>query len=159
MIFSIRRYLGAVFVWMLLLCQPVSAKDLMLGPLQFRATVESLSSSGAYLSITNHGEVADRLLDVTSDLARKTELHEVKISSGVMKMRPVIGGIKIPAGKTVDLVPGGYHVMLMGLKEPLHSNSTYEITFVFQRAGKIAVKGMAKLPANLTGLNFPIMHK
>lgn len=159
MIFLNRRHLGALFAFIILLGNPVLAGDLMLGPLQFRATVEGLLSSGAYLSIKNNGEVADRLLDVTSDLAHKTELHEIKISNGVMKMRQVIDGIKIPAGETVDLKPGGYHVMLMSLKAPLYANNIFEITLIFESAGNITVKGMAKRPADLAIVDSSILPK
>ena len=95
------------------------ASEIMFGPLQFRATVGSMSSSAAYVSIMNHGKMADRLLDATSNLARKTELHLMEMDNGVMKMRPVEDGIDIPAGKTIHLAPGGYHVMLIGLNAPL----------------------------------------
>ena len=159
MIFLNRRHLGVFFAFIILLGNPVLAGDLMLGPLQFRATVEGLPSSGAYLSIKNNGEVADRLLDVTSDLAHKTELHEMKISNGVMKMRQVIDGIEIPAGETVDLKPGGYHVMLMSLKAPLYANNTFKITLIFKSAGNIIVKGIAKRPADLAIVDSSIMHK
>ena len=159
MLFLNLHHLGTVSVLLLLLGQPVLASDLIFSQLQFRATVENLPSSGAYLSIKNDGEAAERLLDVTSDLARKTELHEMKISNGIMKMRRVIGGIEIPAGETVNLTPGGYHVMLMGLKAPLHANSIFQITLIFKSAGKIIIKGIAKQPADLMFADPIIMHK
>ena len=93
--------------------------------------------------------MADRPLDATSNLARKTELNLMEMDNGVMKMRPVEGGIDLPAGKTIQLAPGGYHVMLVGLNAPLVADSMFEITLVFQNAGKQTIKGMAMLPSDL----------
>ena len=144
-----RMSLFAFFAALVGMAQPVVASEIMFGPLQFRATVGSMSSSAAYVSIMNHGKMADRLLDATSNLARKTELHQMEMDNGVMKMRPVEGGIDLPAGKTIHLAPGGYHVMLIGLNAPLTADSIFEITLVFQNAGEKTIKGMAMLPSDL----------
>ena len=144
-----RMSLFAFFAAHVGMAQPVVASEIMFGPLQFRATVGSMSSSAAYVSIMNHGKMADRLLDATSNLARKTELHQMEMDNGVMKMRPVEGGIDLPAGKTIHLAPGGYHVMLIGLNAPLTADSIFEITLVFQNAGEKTIKGMAMLPSDL----------
>ena len=144
-----RMSLFAFFAALVGMAQPVVASEIMFSSLQFRATVGSMSSSAAYVSIMNHGKMADRLLDVTSNLARKTELHQMEMDNGVMKMRPVEGGIDLPAGKTIHLAPGGYHVMLIGLNAPLTADSIFEITLVFQNAGEKTIKGMAMLPSDL----------
>ena len=144
-----QNLLFMLFAVVLMTGQPVLANEIMFGPLQFRATVGSMPSSAAYLSITNHGQMADRLVYVTSNLARKTELHKMEMDNGVMRMRQVEGGIDLPAGKTIHLLPGGYHVMLIGLNTPLTANSIFEITLVFQNAGEKTLKGMAMLPADL----------
>ena len=144
-----QKLLLPFFAALLVIRQPVSASEIMFGPLQFRATVGSMSSSAAYVSIMNHGKMADRLLDATSNLARKTELHLMEMDNGVMKMRPVEGGIDLPAGKTIHLAPGGYHVMLIGLNAPLTADSNFEITLVFQNAGEKTIKGVAMLPSDL----------
>ena len=144
-----QKLLFVFFMAVLLMRQPVLASEIMFGPLQFRATVGSMSSSAAYVSVMNHGKMADRLLDATSNLARKTELHLMEMDNGVMRMRPIKGGIELPAGKTIHLAPGGYHVMLMGLKAPLTAGSTFEITLVFQNAGEKTIKGVAMLPSDL----------
>ena len=138
-----------LFAELLVIGQAVSASEIMFGPLQFRATVGSIANSAAYVSIMNHGKMADRLVGATSNLARKTELHKMEMDNGVMEMRQVEGGIDLLAGKTIHLLPGSYHVMLIGLNTPLTANSIFEITLVFQNAGKKTVKGMAMLPADL----------
>ena len=139
----------ALFTALVGVSQLVVASEIMFGPLQFRATVGSMSSSAAYVSIMNRGKMADRLLDATSNLARKTELHLMEMDNGVMKMRPVEDGIDIPAGKTIHLAPSGYHVMLIGLNAPLTADSMFEITLLFQNAGEKTIKGMAMLPSAL----------
>jgi copper(I)-binding protein len=144
----LQRVFAAVFMGLMML-SPAMASDLMFGSLQFRATVGSMPSSAAYLSITNHGAMDDRLLAVESSLARKTELHTMEVTNGVMKMRQIDGGIAIPAGKTIELAPGGFHVMLIGLKAPLNGGQNYQITLVFEKAGKVELTGLAKRPADV----------
>ena len=102
-----QRIFSAVFMGLMML-SPAVASDIMFGTLQFRATIGSVPSSAAYLSITNHGVTAGRLLAVESLLARKTELHTMDFTNGVMKMRQVEGGIAILAGKTTELAPVGF---------------------------------------------------
>ena len=145
---GLQRIFAAVFMALMML-SPVMASDLMFGALQFRATIGSMPSSAAYISITNHGDMADRLLAVESSLALKTELHTMDVSNGVMKMRQIDGGIAIPAGKTIQLAPGGFHVMLIGLKAALNADETYQVTLRFEKAGKVKLTGLAKRPADL----------
>jgi copper(I)-binding protein len=144
----LQRVFAAGFMGLMML-SPAMASDLMFGTLQFRATIGSMPSSAAYLSITNHGAMADRLLAAESSLSRKTELHTMEITNGVMKMRQIDGGIDIPAGATIQLAPGGFHVMLIGLKAPLTVDENYDVTLVFETAGKVKVTGLAKRPADL----------
>jgi periplasmic copper chaperone A len=145
---GLQRIFAAVLMGLMVL-SPAMASDLMFRALQFRATVGSMPSSAAYLSITNHGAMADQLLAVESGLARKTELHTMEVKNGVMKMRQIDGGIAIPAGKIIHLAPGGFHVMLIGLKAPLNAEENYQVTLVFEKAGKIKLTGIAKRPADL----------
>ena len=144
---GLQRIFTAVFMGLMML-SPAMASDLMFGALQFRATIGSMPSSAAYLSITNHGGMADRLLAVESSLARKTELHTMDVTNGVMKMRQIDDGIAIPSGKTIQLAPGGFHVMLIGLKAPLNANENYQVTLTFEKAGKVNLTGLAKRPAD-----------
>ena len=84
----LQRMFNVVFMGLMMLSSAM-ASDLIFGPLQFRATIGSMPSSAAYLSITNHGAMADRLLAVESSLAHKTELHTMEVTNGVMKMRQI----------------------------------------------------------------------
>ena len=156
---SKEKLLFTFFLVPLVIGQPILANEIMFGPLQFRATIGSVPSSAAYVSITNHGKIADRLVGVTSNLARKTELHKMEMDSGVMKMRQVNGGIDLPVGKTIHLLPGSYHVMLIGLNAPLTADSMFEITLVLQNAGRNTLKGMALLPKDLDMVDPSKIHK
>jgi copper(I)-binding protein len=128
----------------------VLAADIVLGNLQFRATVGAIPSSAGYLTIRNNGADDDWLVAAASDLARKTELHSMTMDNGVMRMRQVEGGIPVPAGGTVTLAPGGYHIMLIGLKAPLHAGQAYDVTLDFRHAGPMTITGTAVKPAEIS---------
>ena len=81
----------------------------------------------------------DKLIGVSADVAGKIEVHEMAMDDGVMKMRPVEGGLAIDPGKTVKLAPGGYHLMMMDLKSPLKQGDKLPVTLQFEKAGKVAV--------------------
>lgn len=96
-------------------------------------------AGAAYLTISNGTGKGDALLGVTTPAANSPELHETTAdSSGVMAMQPV-DSIEIPAGATVELKPGSYHVMLIGLTGELVAGSTIDLTLQFRDAGPITV--------------------
>lgn len=96
-------------------------------------------NGGAFIVITNHGSQADRLLSAASPAAMMVELHETIMESGVMKMVHQPEGFEIPAGGKVELKPGGKHIMLMGLKNPLEAGQTIQITLKFEKAGEMTI--------------------
>jgi copper(I)-binding protein len=96
-------------------------------------------AGAAYLVITNGGEEDDVLLGASSPAAATVEVHETTMDSdGAMVMQPV-GSVAIPAGETVRLEPGGYHIMLIELTGELTVGDEIEITLSFERAGEITV--------------------
>jgi periplasmic copper chaperone A len=96
-------------------------------------------AGAAYLKITNGTGQADALLGVTTPVARSPELHETTAdASGVMAMHPV-ERIEIPAGQTVELKPGSFHVMLIDLTGEFAAGSKIELTLLFEKAGSITV--------------------
>jgi copper(I)-binding protein len=97
-----------------------------------RGTVAQQKASGAFMTITS--PVAGRLVSASSPVAGVTEIHEMTMDGQVMRMRAV-DGLDLPAGRAVQLKPGGYHVMLMELKQPLKAGETVPITLVIERAG------------------------
>jgi len=85
------------------------------------------------------GGGGDRLVSGETPAAGKLEIHEMSVSDGVMKMRPIDGGLALAPGQTVKLVPGGYHLMLIDLKKPLKAGDKVPVTLNFEKAGKVTV--------------------
>lgn len=97
-----------------------------------RATPGKSDIGAAYVTI--HSPTADRLVAASTPVAKKAELHTMEMSGMVMKMRP-ISSIDIPAGQSVSLAPGGMHIMLMGLKQPLKAGQSFPLSLTFAKAG------------------------
>ena len=104
-----------------------------------RATPGGAKVGAGYMTIVNKGTAADRLVSAASPAADKVEIHEMSMQDNVMKMRELPGGLPIEAGKSVSLAPGGYHLMLMGLKAPLKQGDKVPVTLTFAKAGKVEV--------------------
>lgn len=98
-----------------------------------RATVAQQPATGAFMRITAQQDA--RLVDVRSPIAKTVELHEMSMENNVMRMRPV-AGISLPAGQAVELKPGGFHVMLMGLAQPVSEGDTVPLTLVVETADR-----------------------
>jgi periplasmic copper chaperone A len=104
-----------------------------------RATPKGAKTGAVYMTLDNKSGSEDRLTGVSSDVADKLQIHEMKVENGVMKMRKVSDGLPIPAGGSVVLKPGGYHVMMIGLKKPLTAGEKISLTLTFEKAGDISV--------------------
>jgi copper(I)-binding protein len=104
-----------------------------------RATPAGARTAAGYLKITNDGKEPDRLLSGTFAAAARGEVHEMAMVNDVMKMRELADGLEIKPSETVELKPGGYHMMFMELKAPLKAGQTVEGTLVFEKAGSVAV--------------------
>ena len=127
-----------------LLALPAQAADVMAGALKIsapwaRATPKGASVGGGYMTITNTGTTSDKLTGGATAVASRFEVHEMSMDHGVMKMRPVSGGIEIKPGQTVKLEPGGYHVMFVGMKQQLKEGEHFKATLEFAKAGKVDV--------------------
>lgn len=109
-----------------------------------RATVQGQKATGAFMTLTAKDDA--RLVAVSSPVAGVAEVHEMKMDGDVMKMRALADGLALPAGKPVELKPGGYHVMLMDLKAPLLKDSTVALTLVFKDAKGTQSQLELKLP-------------
>lgn len=121
------------------------ALDYKLGALEIvnpwtRATPATAPSGGGFLVIKNTGTTSDRLIAVKSQTSGKVEIHEMKMDGNVMRMRELEKGLEIPPGATVELKPGGYHIMFMGLKAPFEKDARVPATLVFEKAGSIDVE-------------------
>lgn len=104
-----------------------------------RPTPPASRAGAGYLTITNTGAMPDRLLGGGSPVVRDVQVHEMRIVDGIARMHPVEGGLVIPAGGTVTLAPGGYHIMLIGPKHPLKMGGHVPVTLRFERAGAVKV--------------------
>lgn len=113
-----------------------------------RATVQGQKASGAFMTLT--AQTPGRLVSVSSPVAGVAEVHEMKMEGDVMKMRALANGLELPAGKPVELKPGGYHLMLMDLKLPLQKDTTIPVTLVFKDAKGVETKKELKLPVSQT---------
>jgi copper(I)-binding protein len=116
----------------------VKAGDLTIDSPWARATPKGSEVGAGYLTIKNNGATADKLTGATVDFAA-VQVHEMKMTKGVMEMREVTGGLEIPPHATVKLAPNGYHLMFIGLKHPLAKGDTVKATLTFERAGSVAV--------------------
>ena len=123
---------------------PAQAADITVGSLKIsapwaRATPNGASVGGGYMTITNTGTTSDRLIGGSTDISKMFQIHQMKMENGIMKMRPVEGGLEIKPGQTVKLDPSGYHVMLMGLNQQLKKGEHFKATLAFEKAGKVDV--------------------
>ena len=111
--------------------------NLVISNTHIRATVPTAKVAAGYLSITNNGSSDERLLGGSVEFAGKVSVHEMKMNNGVMKMRPIEGGLVIPAGETVVLKPGAEHLMFMKLKEPMLEGEMRSVTLTFENSGTV----------------------
>ncbi len=118
-----------------------------------RATVQGQKATGAFMKITAKDNA--KLIAASSPVAGVVEIHEMKMDKDVMRMSALPNGLELPAGKAVELKPGGYHVMLMDLKAPLAKDTTVPVTLTIQDA-----KGVkSKLELNIqVGMQAPMMQ-
>lgn len=130
---------------------PVLAGSLEISNPQIRATAPGMRATGGYLTITNHGDMDDRLVSAAADFAGRVELHEMIMDGDVMKMRKREGGIEVPAGGMAMLQPGGLHIMLMGLTETMVPGEMRDITLTFQSGHTVTLPAMVMKPGDIGG--------
>jgi periplasmic copper chaperone A len=104
-----------------------------------RATPAGAMTGAVYMTLVNKAKDADRLTAASSDVASKVQIHEMGVVNGIMQMRQLVNGLEIPAGGSVTLKPGGYHMMLIGLKKRLIAGQTLPLTLTFAKAGNISI--------------------
>lgn len=104
-----------------------------------RATAPGQPAGGGFLTLKNSGASADRLLSASAEVSKAVELHTMTMEGDVMRMRQV-EAIDLPAGKTVELKPGGLHIMFIGLKAPLKKGDSFPLKLKFEKAGEVTVQ-------------------
>jgi copper(I)-binding protein len=129
---------------------PAAAHDYTAGTLRIehpsaRPTPPGARTGGAYFSIRNVGTAGDRLISAASPVAESVQIHSMTMDGNLMKMR-AIAALDIPAGSTVTLGSGGYHVMLIGLRRPLAVGDQLSLSLTFEKAGTIQVSAYVEAP-------------
>ncbi|ROT94148.1 copper chaperone PCu(A)C [Altererythrobacter sp. FM1] len=105
-----------------------------------RETAEGQDAGGAFMTIANSGTAADRLTGGSTPVAGELQVHTVDMTDGVMRMRQLEDGLEIPAGGSVTLKPGSFHIMLMQLKQPLRQGEAVPVSLTFEKAGTVEVE-------------------
>jgi len=127
------------------LISPAAAGDSDVGSIHIsqpwsRATPKGATSGAGYMTLTNKGAAPDKVSCVSNDASAQCQIHSMTMEGGVMKMRPVEGGLEIKPGESVALTPGGSHMMFLSLKHPLEQGGTVKATLKFDHAGTIDVE-------------------
>ncbi len=105
-----------------------------------RATPPAAPTGAGYLSLTNEGREADRLIEITSPIAGRAEIHTMEIAGDIARMRWQKDGVELPPGKTVELKPGGTHIMFLDLAQPIRPGTRVPVTLVLEHAGKVEIE-------------------
>lgn len=114
--------------------------DIVISQPWSRASPRGAGVGVGFMTITNTGKSADKLIGGSTDISRRVEVHTMTMIKGVMRMRQLKGGLEIMPGETVKLKPGGYHVMFIGLKTPIEEGKTFPATLKFAKAGEVKIK-------------------
>ena len=147
----IKNQTGWLFsIALMALAGSIQAQEAKVGSIKIenayvRATAPGQPAAGAFMKIENSGS-ADQLVSASSPAAGEVQLHQMSREGNVMKMGQV-KDIAVPANGSVDLKPGGYHIMLMNIKAPLKAGETVPVKLKFAKAGEVEVK----LPVNAVG--------
>lgn len=120
---------ASVLLLVLLWSGAVQAQSVSVKEAWIRGTVQGQNATGAFMELSSKTNA--RLVGVTTPLTKTAEVHNMKVENGVMKMSPV-AGIAVPAGKTVKLAPGGYHLMLTNLQQPLNAGDRVPLQLTFE---------------------------
>jgi copper(I)-binding protein len=120
-----------------------SDKGTMSGMSGDKGAMAEHGNGAVYVTLSNSGSQPDALVSASTDVAQTTELHQTTSDGGVMKMRPV-KEIPVPAGGKTELKPGGYHIMLMGLKHDLKPGEKVAVTLKFEHGGETRVEAPVK---------------
>lgn len=137
------RFLNSTLLAMLMASGAWASDSLTLTNAWVRATPPNAKVAGGFVEIRNAGKSADRLISAQSAVAERVEIHEMKMAGEMMQMRQLTEGLAIPAGQSVQLKPGSYHLMLMAPKQAITEGQKVTITLVFEKAGKRTVAFIA----------------
>ena len=117
-----------------------------------RATPPGAKTGAAYVTVTNKGTEADKLLSAATPVAGEAQLHTTLTENGVMKMRPV-SAIDLKPGASVTLKPGGMHLMLMDMKQPLKEGESFPLSLTFEKAGTVEANVTVRKVGAMSGMS------
>ncbi|MEM9797390.1 MAG: copper chaperone PCu(A)C [Pseudomonadota bacterium] len=142
---AVGTYLAAAIgtiAWADMAAETAIVGDIEIKAPMLRATPPNAPVAGGFAILRNAGVRDDVLISasIAPDIAGLVQLHQMTMSEGVMSMSEVEGGISVPAGETVTLAPGGLHIMLMQLQQPLSAGETHAVTLTFAEAGEITLE-------------------
>ena len=120
-------------------CGQSGSPDLRIADAWARETVAGQASTAAYLTISNQGAADDRLVSIVAPEPTKAAVHATDSAGGISRMRELGSGLAVPAGATVELKPGGTHVMITGLGAPLSRGEILKLRLSFEKSGEKAV--------------------
>ena len=126
----------------IVLADGIKFKQLEIDDAWIKETPPNHPMTGGYLKIENNGYSDEVLIGVSADFAMKSEIHEMKMEGDVMKMRPLENGLVIPANGEVYLKPGGYHLMIMKLKQQMVPMDVHQVTLTFKYSGSVTLPMM-----------------
>lgn len=154
----------ALAMTIIVLQSPVLAHGVEIGSLKIghpwtRATPKGADVAGGFMTINNTGTTDDRLISISVSGVKRAEIHEMSMDNGMMKMRPLSNGLALPAGKKIELKPGSYHVMLIGLSDPFIEGDYIKATLSFEKAGTVEIEFVVEAQgANLKQQNTNHTH-
>jgi copper(I)-binding protein len=135
---------AALVVCAVLLAFPAFAHEIVAGTLVIhhpwsRATPTGAKTAAVYMMLHNKGDKPDRLIGAETDAADSAEFHLMSMDNGIMTMRHV-DALDIPAAGSAEMAPHGLHIMLTGLKKPLAEYDTFDMTLIFEHAGRVKIE-------------------
>lgn len=130
---------------------PAAARDYKAGAIEVdapwaRAVPKGASVAAGYVTIKNTGTETDRLVEGSTPVAGKIEVHQMTMDNGVMRMRPLGAPLEIKPGETVELKPQALHFMMTGVKQPIEKGKPFKATLVFEKAGPVEVEFSVEAP-------------
>ena len=121
----------------MMMAEPVVAGDITIEAYWIKAMLPGQPVAGGFLKLTNKGTADDKLISASSPKSGRVELHEMAMKGDVMEMRALDGGIAIAAGTTVELTPGGLHVMFFDISGAFKDGDMVPVTLTFEKAGTV----------------------
>ena len=117
-------------------CSKGGPPDVRISDAWARETISGQTSTAAYVTLKNEGASDDRLVSVSAEAPAMAMIHSSESSDAIARMRPMDSGLAVPAGATIELEPGGTHVMVTGLRAPLNVGDTLKLSMRFEKSGE-----------------------